>query len=344
MKSFINLLKARRELIFTQTEAKTGLPAISVEKDFWVCWILDKLFQLPTCGCELTFKGGTSLSKGWQIIDRFSEDIDIVINKGILGYGGENAPELAPTPSQRQKRLKRLKKASRQYITDTLEPELRAAIKSEIDLDHPWQLEEDLEDPDRQTLLFTYPTAFPDADSYVKRIVKIEMGARSDTEPIQDIVVTPYISDAFPGLLSQDKIPVRAVAPKRTFWEKAMLLQEETFRPEEKKLRKAYLARHYYDLYQMIQAGIGREAVEDIELFNRVASHRKVYFNITWVDYDTLRPGDLRILPQDDQLSDWRNDYTSMQSEMFFGSVPKFDEMLSVIGTFQNEFNQTVEN
>ncbi len=344
MKSFVNMPMDRQQLIIVQVEAKTGLPAISVEKDFWVCWVLDKLFHLPTCGRELTFKGGTSLSKGWQIIDRFSEDIDIVINKGILGFDGEKSPEQAPTPSQEKKRLKRLKKASRQYIIDNLEPELRAAIKAEIDSDHPWQLEEDLEDPDRQTLLFTYPTAFPDADSYVKRIVKIEMGARSNTEPIEDIVVTPYISDTFPDSLSHDRIPVRAVAPKRTFWEKAMLLHEETFRPGEKKRRKAYLARHYYDLFQMIQAGIGREAVEDIELFNRVASHRKVYFNITWVDYDTLRPGDLRILPQDDQLAEWRNDYIGMQSEMFFGPVPKFDEMLSVIEAFQNEFNQTAES
>jgi len=99
MKSFANMQKDRQKLIYTQTEAKLGLPEIPVEKDFWVCWVLDILFHLPTCGRELTFKGGTSLSKGWGIINRFSEDIDIVINKGILGFDGEKSPEDAPASS-----------------------------------------------------------------------------------------------------------------------------------------------------------------------------------------------------------------------------------------------------
>lgn len=341
MKSFANMSMDRQKLIFTQTEAKTGLPEISVEKDFWVCWTLDKLFHLPTCGGELTFKGGTSLSKGWKIINRFSEDIDIVINKGVLGFDGDASPECAPTSSQEKKRLKRLKKASQKYIAGNLEPELRAAIKVGLDTDHPWRLEEDPEDPDAQTLLFAYPTVYPTSDEYIKPVVKIEMGARSDTEPVLDIEVTPYISSVFPELLDYHKVPVQAVVPKRTFWEKAMLLHEETFRPEEKKPRKPYLARHYYDLYQMINEGIAEEAAADMDLFKRVAAHRQVYFNITWVDYDTLRHGDLRILPTDDQLSEWKNDYSSMKSEMFFGpSIPDFEEVLSVVGAFQKLFNE----
>jgi len=339
MKSFAIMPSDRQELSYTQTGAKMGLPTISVEKDFWVCWILDMLFHLPSCGSELTFKGGTSLSKGWQIINRFSEDIDIVIDKGILGFAGEESPEEAPTSSQKNKRLKRLKKSSQRFIINTLEPELRKAFTASLDSDHPWKLEEDPEDPDNQTLLFIYPTVFPEGDGYIKRRVKIELGARSDTEPVENVEVTPYISNAFPDLLSCSKVPVKAVSPKRTFWEKAMLLHEETFRPAEKKPRKSNLARHYYDIHQMIKAGIAQEAAQDLELFERVAAHRQVYFNITWVDYDTLRPGNLRILPADDDLRAWKNDYSSMQAEMFFGPVPKFDEMLSVIEVFQNEFN-----
>ncbi|NQV49539.1 MAG: nucleotidyl transferase AbiEii/AbiGii toxin family protein [Candidatus Marinimicrobia bacterium] len=340
MRTFSNAPKDRQQLIFTQTEARLGLPAISVEKDFWVCWVLDLLFHLPSCGVELTFKGGTSLSKGWQIINRFSEDIDIVINKGILGFSGENSPESAPTSSQEGKRLKRLKKACQQYINDRLEPELRAVLITALDSDHPWRLEADPKDPDHQTLLFTYPTVFPVGDAYIKRIVKIEMGARSDTVPVVDIEVNPYIFDAFPDLLRYSKVPVRAVAPKRTFWEKAMLLHEESFRPKDKGPRKSYLARHYYDLYKMIKVGIGQEASDDIDLFNRVAAHRRVYFNITWVDYNLLRPGQLHILPTAVQESDWRKDYTNMKDEMFFGLVPQFDEVLVAIEIFQNEFNR----
>ena len=125
-----------------------------------------------------------------------------------------------------------------------------------------WELLDDPGDPDGQTLLFNYPTAFPAGAAYLRRAVKIEMGARSDTDPSATITISPYISDAFPDLLPEDKVDVRAVMPKRTFWEKAMLLHEETFRPTGGK-PKEYMARHYYDLYRLIEAGIASEAMAD---------------------------------------------------------------------------------
>ncbi|MBT4642482.1 MAG: nucleotidyl transferase AbiEii/AbiGii toxin family protein [Deltaproteobacteria bacterium] len=121
-----------------------------------------------------------------------------------------------------------------------------------IPADNIWELTDDPEDHDQQTLLFFYPTVFQEQAAYLRRSVKIETGARSDTEPIETIKITPYINDAFPNLLPDSAVEVRAVLPKRTFWEKAMLLHEETFRPGGRGAQKEYLARHYYDLCRSV--------------------------------------------------------------------------------------------
>lgn len=140
-------------------------------------------------------------------------------------------------------------------------------------------------------------------------------------------------------LLTQTHFSVRAVSPERTFWEKAMLLHEETFRPPEKK-RQARMARHYYDLYRLINAGIGHKASGDLELFERIAAHRQVYFRYAWVDYDTLCPGRLQLVPPDEQLANWKSDYTAMKDEMFFGEPPEFDDLIRTARKFQDEFNR----
>jgi hypothetical protein len=337
---FLSFSADRRRTVCEQAQDKLGLPPAAIEKDFWVCWTLKKLFNLPEWGAQLTFKGGTSLSKGWALIERFSEDIDIVINRGVLGFGGDMAPDHAPSKKQTRKRLDALKKASQHCVNETLLPLLTGVISQEMPEELSWQIDPDPDDPDNQTLLLTYPTAFADQMDYVPQVVKIEFGARSDTEPTQEIDIYPYLEDAFPDLISQPHFIVRTVSPERTFWEKAMLLHEETFRPPDKK-RKARMARHYYDLYRLIDAGIGRKATCDLELFKRIAAHRQVYFRYTWVDYDTLCPGRLKLVPPEEQLSVWRSDYSAMKDEMFFGKPPAFEDLIELVREFQDEFNQT---
>jgi len=227
MKAFLHMPVERRRQIYTQAGAKLNLAEVVVEKDFWVCWSLQKLFTLPEWGKHLTFKGGTSLSKGWKLIERFSEDIDIVINRGALGFDGDNAPEQAPSRKQSRKRLDNLKAACQQCVLDHIQPLLVKSIAADLPDIGEWSIEPDPDDPDKQTLSFIYPTAYLESASYLRRAVKIEMGARSDTEPSETIGIIPYIGEAFPELLPDAGFPVRAVMPKRTFWEKAMLLQKE---------------------------------------------------------------------------------------------------------------------
>jgi len=332
MNAFLRFPADRRRLLCEEGQQRLGLPPASIEKDFWVCWTLKELFGLPGWGEHLTFKGGTSLSKGWRLISRFSEDIDVVIDREHLGFGGV-------TLSAKQR--KRLVKACSRRIEEELGPALENRFREAIPAGLEWSLSpaDQGEDPDQQTLLFHYPSVFQERLAYVRPVVKIEMGARSETEPVERPVIQPYLAEAFPKLLPDSAFAVRTVAAVRTFWEKAMLLHEETFRPSDKP-RRAGLSRHYYDLWCLIRKGVATQAANDPELFDRVARHRQVFFKVGWVDYDTLRHGALRLAPPPDQESGWRRDYEAMRGEMFFDEPPSFDDVLAVIKEFEETFNR----
>ena len=176
--------------------------------------------------------------------------------------------------------------------------------------------------------------------AYVRPVVKIELGARSDNEPVEHPTIVPYLAKAFPEIMGTGEFSVRALAPERTFWEKAMLLHEETYRPQSKRQRKARMARHYYDLWCLITQGIAQRAVERIDIFARTVKHREIYFKWSWMDYSTLARGRLRIVPTSEQEADWRRDYAAMSTELFFGEVPSYDEILRVAEEFQHWFNE----
>lgn len=338
MDAFLTLSADERRLACLQVEEEMRLQAASVEKDYWVCWTLRELFALPGIGEHLTFKGGTSLSKVWQLIERFSEDVDLIADKQVLGFGGEAAPDQARSKKQRKVRLDALMDACRHWVQGTLQPALAARIQAVLG-SSGWQLEVDPDMADGQCLLFHYPGAFGPAEAgYVRPVVKIELGARSDDWPHEERTLQPYLAGVFPQLVLDRPIRVRVLAAERTFWEKALLLHEETFRPRDKP-RKIRMARHYYDLWCLIQRGVGARAIQDRALFERVAAHREVFFPWSWVDYSTLQRGALRLVPPAHHLDAWRRDYQEMRGAMFFGPVPTFDEILKVVGQFEREFN-----
>lgn len=338
MNTFLQLPAERRRLAFQEVDARLGLQGMSVEKDYWVCWTLRELFALPDIGEHLTFKGGTSLSKAWKLIQRFSEDIDLIVDKNALGFSGDSAPDFTSSKKQRKVRLEKLMTACRDWVQGKLQPALADCIQSCPMLESA-RLEVDPDMADGQCLLFHYPSVFPpDAAGYVRPVVKIELGARSDDWPHEDKIIQPFVLEQFPALDSDADVSVRVLAAERTFWEKACLLHEETFRPADKP-RKIRMARHYYDLWCMLQAGVGDRALAQMDLFRRVAEHREIFFKYAWVDYTTHKPGTFRLVPPADQLADWRADYNAMRGPMFYGDVPDFEEILKVIGKFDEKFN-----
>lgn len=339
MHAFLSFTKEDQKLFIEQAAALKGWAPSSIEKDFWVSWTLHHLFALPCLAGQLTFKGGTSLSKAYGLIDRFSEDIDLTINREVLGFGGQDSPEKASTSSQRNRRLKGLREACSAFVANSVLPELSTVIRQALPSDD-WSLGMDDTDNDRQTLLFAYPSHFAGGiGRYVRPVVKIEFGARSDPWPAEARYIASIIAQSFPDAIKEEHTNVLTLSPKRTFWEKAMLVHEERFRPADKP-RRPRMARHYYDLFRLIEQGVADEAVAEDGLFDQVAAHRKVFFSMNWVDYDTLLPQKLEMLPTGDQAKGWATDYIEMQAEMFSDAPPDFEFILETLNRFQEQFRK----
>jgi hypothetical protein len=337
MNSFIQESESERRFVFEEASGRLGLPAVSIEKDFWVCWTLRQLFALPDgIGEALCFKGGTSLSKAWKLIERFSEDIDIVIGREHLGFTEEKDVLPNLTANQTKKRLKKLRKACGNFIAERLAPQLNRVLQQE--LASSYSLIPDPSDSDAQTLLFRYPSVFADGSAnYLRREVKIEMGARSDTWPAFDKEITPYAAEVLPDVFEGATSTVKVIDARRTCLDKMLLLHEENCRPgtEPKKER---LSRHYYDLHHLIGAGIASEAIQNNELLAKVLEHRAIFFSYDWMNWSDFQVADLQLSPKSETMSFWEQDYGMMRAEMFFGDPPEFDEILKSIEDFKSQF------
>ena len=336
MDTFANLPDEEKKVYFEQTAARMGYPDFTIEKDFWVCWTLKQLFSLPEWGEHLTFKGGTSLSKAWKLIERFSEDIDLVIDQEFLGLKPETTPSTTSSGKKNRKLIDQLKLNCQKQVKEDLLPTLQAHF-SKVLTDSTWTLmmADEVDDPDQQSILFRYPTLYPDAFEYVGRDVKLEFGARSDPEPSELVKIMPYLADITENDYQELLLDVCAVKPERTFLEKAMLIHEINVRKTDKKL-KPRLSRHYYDLYKLIESGVGDSACQDTELTRNVADHRSVYFKYGWINYDDLKEFKLTLQPPSNLLTYWQSDYTDMQ-QMFAGEVPEFSQILDTIDRFMRE-------
>jgi hypothetical protein len=339
MDAFAQSSPEDRRAGFVQTAAARRLDPIIVEKDFWVCLTLKELFRLPEIGQHLIFKGGTSLSKVFRIIERFSEDIDVSIDRGWLGFGGANEPESGGSKKEKQRRVDALKAACQRKIATGLQPALEAAIQSKIAANHPWSLRNDAEDPDQQTLLFEYPSSFaPISAGYIRRAVKIEMGARADHWPCETQTVTPYVAEEFPQGFKEGSCAVKVLSAERTFWEKATILHAEFHRPADKAIPERF-SRHYCDFYELIRKGVAKSAVEKPDLLARVVDHKTLFFRSASARYGEAVRGTLRIAPPEHRLKPLRDDYGKMQ-QMFFGEPPEFDSIISLLSQWESEFNQ----
>lgn len=339
MDRFAQLPATERQIYFQQGGTQRNLAPWVMEKDFWVCWTLDKLFSLPEISDSLTFKGGTSLSKVYKLIDRFSEDIDVSIDRSHLGFGGSQSPERAESGKETTRRLEGLSAACQQFISERLLGQLRESMQRSLVTNEPWSLELDPDDPDQQTILFRYPNAdASQAARYVLPMVKIEMGARSDRWPCEDAPVTPYLAEIFHRAFQKPSCQVHVLQPVRTFWEKATILHAE-FHGETNKPLRPRLSRHYYDLAQLLHHGIGQKAAENPELLRHVAEHKAVFFRSARAQYDKARKGSLKLTPNLSRQQELERDYRDMQ-EMFFKDPPVFANILQTIEAFETNFNR----
>ncbi len=327
-------LGARERLeLLDAASRQSGLAPAILEKDYWVCKTLDVLFALPELGSHLVFKGGTSLSKVYGLIDRFSEDVDISFHREFLGFGEELDPEAA-TGKEQSRRIEALQQACRDCIRENLLPRLCEAIAALLGGTEGWSLQ--IDPLDAQTLLFHFPQAGGPGLAYIAPSVRIELGARSDHWPSEEREICSYLGEAFGAAIG--KAAVRSLAAERTFWEKATLLHAEAHRPADKPMPARY-ARHYHDLARLAESPVAARALADVALRERVVAHKSVYFRSGWARYDLARPASFRLIPPESRIASLELDHQSM-IPMFFNPPPPITEVLDKLADLENRIRR----
>lgn len=332
--------------LFGETAARKGIPAALIEKDFWVCWALRRLFGLEGIGAQIIFKGGTSLSKAYKVIDRFSEDIDVTINRGFLGFSGEKDPaNKGLTKKGRERLLDQLTDAAFAYARQSLKPALEAdfaTILGNKGKGAAWDVGLTRENDGSPTLSFMYPAGTAlhglPIPEHIKASVRIEIGARGELWPSKILAITPYAAEEFPKVFSVPACDINVLEIERTFWEKATLLHAEGHRPESKPL-PSRLSRHHGDLAALAVSPYRTSSLKRLDLLDAVARHKALFFRSSWAHYDDARPGTLRLSPPEHQVSPLRHDFNRTKI-MFFNDPPKFEWILDQLRDLESEINR----
>jgi hypothetical protein len=318
----------------------------NIEKDFWVCWTLDALFnELEIGGPRLLFKGGTSLSKGYGLIERFSEDIDITVFREDIGQPATFEELENLSGKKRNARLEDIKAVCQTYIQGPMLERLNALLRQTLQAakinPNRARVEPDPADPDGQSLLLWYPTTTAGGNEYIRRAIKIESGAKSALDPHAPVVIKPYIAYDLPNLdLAVGN--VTTVDPSRTFWDKIVILhglRRWWDRRGELKGGGQRVSRHYYDVYRLLASEIGTKASADRDMAEDCVRHARMFFNRPDLDLTSAIPGSFALTPHDRMLTDLRRDYQAM-SGMVFGQIPSVDEVVAAIAELEQRLNR----
>jgi Nucleotidyl transferase AbiEii toxin, Type IV TA system len=340
---FLRLPEGDRVDVFAAAAQRLGTLPSYVEKDFWVCLVLDALYNgLPAGHPRLLFKGGTSLSKAFGLIRRFSEDIDIVVFRTDLGFADERDPANAHarlSGKKRERLFDELKTACGEYIAK----QLASALTTILDgFGAVLRVFVDETDADRQTLLLAYVSAFDTGEpAYVLPRVKIESGARSALDPHLPRTIAPFVADELAGWdLAAGGITT--IEPARTFWEKMLILhgthcgyRDEGRLPAD----RDRISRHYYDVAMISETEIGRSALNDHDLWTAVRDHNQIAFRQGWKKFDEAIVGSTRIVPQLQLRAEIEKDYSAMQG-MILGDAPAFSWIIKRLEEVERAINQ----
>ena len=329
---FIDIPADRQRQAINNVALKTELPPSSIEKDWWVTQVLKALHTLPYAE-HIAFKGGTSLSKCWNLIARFSEDIDIALSREFLGFGGE----LSKTQIS-----DKLRRAACSFVRGKMQYDVKEALLAlgiRQDVFSVDVVITPVTTVDPEVITVTYQSLY-DVSPYIKNTVKLEISGRSMVDPVEKKYINAAIDAHFPNApFAEEPFEVNAVIPERTFLEKVFLLHEEFHKDV---VRVERMSRHVYDLAMMMDSErkIADRAVNNEELYRTVLEHRRKFIGLKGFNYDELYTDTLCIVPGNEIAERWQEDYKFMGEHMIYGPVPSFDELVEKMTLLNDKIRQ----
>ncbi len=330
MKTVAGLSSDERRELFRNTADKMGLRDAIIEKDFWVCYTLDYLFQCSPWKKHIAFKGGTSLSKAYDLINRFSEDIDLVLDWRLLGYGLDE-PWEARSNTKQDAFNKEANIRAEEFLRDTVFPTMKADLSQKLGYEASVYIDK----KDSQTIIFEYPNLFENASTL--KVIRLEIGALAAWTPARNVTISPYAATYYPAVFEQKVTEVLTVLPERTFWEKATILHHEANRPEHLAMPQRY-SRHYYDLYRIAETSVKETAFDNLKLLQKVVEFKMKFYPRAWAKYPEAVPGALKLVPPSYRLSGLLDDYQEMRY-MLYGEIPSFETVMDRLSELENEIN-----
>jgi hypothetical protein len=326
---FLRLPPDERRLYIEQVAVRKNVLPVIVEKDFWVSWMLAVLFSSKFANAPV-FKGGTSLSKVFGVIDRFSEDIDLSLSPDFLGL-----KPAGTSRNQANKWMQTAEAACAACVQNTIAPELENIV-TEVLGEKSGRCLEFVVDASTNSpvLLFHYPTSQPTGFAYLKRSVKLEFGSLTDQRPADRHPVRPWMAEVLESAFSDWRCEVVALELERTFWEKATILHAEHHRPAGKPIPGRFSC-HYADTAALARHPSATTAIANHELRDRVVAWKGTFFGSGWARYDLARPGTFRLLPTDERLPELRRDYEAMR-DMYLSEPPGFDVVHAVLNDLEH--------
>ena len=331
MNKFLKLSDSQRKNVYESIAHKVGLPVQVIEKDFWVTVILQTVFALPIAR-HFVFKGGTSLSKGWKLIERFSEDIDLAVNPVFIG---------ASEGELTKKQIKKLRKASSLFVLEELTPMISEGLRRQglhpyVTVDAQPNGEGDNTYPEPRQIYLHYKSVFDKELTYLRADVVLEVSARSLLEPTESIQITSILGEHLP-ITPLINSAIHTAIPAKTFLEKVFLLHE-LFSVLGHGMAADRKSRHLYDLYVMMDKDFAKGAIVDDVLWESIRHHREIYTSVRDVDYTPDVRKRLQLVPRKDILDAWKDDYEAMKESMIYGSKPSFEELLEAMSKLQEMF------
>jgi Nucleotidyl transferase AbiEii toxin, Type IV TA system len=327
VRNFAKRSEQERREVFRATAQALHVHEAIIKKDFWVCWVLDYLFKSSQWKDRLAFKGGTSLSKAYHVIERFSEDIDFILDWRLLGYSADEPWQERSATKQSAFNIEANEQCAA-FLTREFVPALSRSLNelaaTEIGVESKGQ-----------DVLVQYPASF--SLSAILPHIKLEIGPLAAWIPIEKKKVSPYVAEKFPHLFAQSFTSVSTVAAERTFWEKATILHQEAHRPPNSRLPLRY-SRHYYDLYQLSCSPIRDKALARFDLLQHAVDFKIKFYRSAWAKYEEAKPGSLRLSPSAERVAELRKDYQNMQP-MLFGSIPVFEDILAGLAALEKLIN-----